>query len=345
MNIINILKRPIASILGRCENIIYDIRNRRRKFAFGVENPDLKFYIIGFNCGWNGLGWIIIHIIEHLEYAEEKGYIPVVDFKSFKNQYVSDAAYTETNMWEYWFEQPAGYGLPDISRSKNIIKSKRSITPGKKHAIGYFDYKNKERMRRLQSLCGRHIKLNDAIKARILETQSRLIGDKKVLGIMCRGTDFTALKPPLHPVQPKPRDIIDEAAVIMGEYGCSHLFLATEDRDIYDLFDKKFGDIILSLPQARFTERDTGENPLAGLSGPENRRETAFSYLASMYILSKCPCFIGGITGGSLAVKIMGGDFEYEHLWDLGTYAPKDEPLRERWKHFREELSGKRARD
>jgi len=343
--ITNTLKHPGKFILARCEDIVYNIKNRQRKQRLGLENPDMKFYVIGFNCGWNGLGWIIIHIIEHLEYAEKNGYVPVIDLKNFKSQYVSDKNYGKENVWEYWFEQPTEYNLQDILKSKHVIKSRRAISPNRTCKIRYFDYKNEKRIEKLRSIYNKYIKFGDAMKNRILETRNKLIGDKKVLGIMCRGTDFTMLKPYLHPIQPTPQDIIGEAKVIMKEYGCSHIFLSTEDTDIYDLFRDAFGDMILSIPQIRFTERDlSGKGSLSDLSDAENRKEIASSYLASMYILSQCPCFISGITGGSLAVKIMGGDFEYEHFWDLGIYTRNDEPLGEYWKHFCEELSGKRVR-
>jgi len=343
--IANILKHPGKFILARCEDIVYNIKNRQRKQRLGPENPDMKFYVIGFNCGWNGLGWIIIHIIEHLEYAEKKGYTPVIDLKHFRSQYVSDKNLGTENVWECWFKQPAEYNLQDILKSENVIRSRRAISPNRKCKIRYFDYKNESRVEKLRSIYNKYIKFDDTVKSRILAMRNNLIGDKKVLGIMCRGTDFTMLKPYLHPVQPNPQDIINEAEIIMKKYNCSHIFLSTEDTDIHNLFREKFGDTVLSVPQTRFAKSDLSANgSLSDLSDSENRRAIAFSYLASMHILSKCPCFISGITGGSLAVKLMSGGFEYEHFWDLGIYTCNDETLGEYWKHFCEELSGKRVR-
>jgi hypothetical protein len=343
--IINTLKNPkkfAKAVLGKSANLIANARNRQREITLGNENPGLAFYIIGFNCGWNGLAWIILHIIEHLEYADEKGYTPVIDLQNFNTQYTSDESLGTENVWEYWFEHPAKYGLGDIAKSKLAIKSKKAIFPHKKYSIDHFDYKNAARMEKLQTICNKYIKINEKTREMILEIQNRLIGDKKVLGIMCRGTDFSKLKPYHHPIQPDPLNVIEEAETIMAKHNCSHIFLSTEDKDIYDLFHKKFGNNLLSVQQTRFSVNDIdGQNPLANLSAPENRKKTAFSYLASMYILSKCPCFMSGITGGSLAVKIMGGNFEYERFWDLGTYP--DAPLSDYWKIFREELSGKRA--
>lgn len=337
-------KRFAKTVLWRSENLIYDIKNRQRKLALGTENPDSDFYEIGFNCGWNGLGWIIIHVLEHLEYAADKKYIPVVNLRGFKNQYVSNENLDKENIWEYWFEQPAQYAPDTILKSKNVIKSKRAISPSKRYRIEYSDYKNKMRMKKLHAIYEKYVRFNENTCAEIFKTQNQLVGNKKVLGIMCRGTDFSKLKPYLHPIQPDPQDVVNEAEIVMKKYNCTHIFLSTEDKDIYDLFHKKFGDALLSIRQTRFSKTDIdNQNPLANLSDAKNRKEIAFSYLASMYILSMCPCFISGITGGSLLVKIMSDGFEYEHFYDIGVYT-QDVSLGEYWKNFIDELTGKRER-
>jgi hypothetical protein len=346
LNLVNALMSPskfAIAILWRCEDVIYKIKNREKKTKYGNENPDFKFYVIGFNCGWNGLAWIILHVIEHIEYAESKEYIPLVDLRNFRNQY-TDASCKE-NIWEYWFEQPAEYDLKSIAESRNIIKSKKIVFPNDKNNIKYFDYKNEVRIQRLRYVYRKYIKINSETKQKILQLKQQIIGDKKVLGIMCRGTDFSVLTPPFHPIQPDPRLIVEEAEIIMKKYNCTHIFLSTEDKEIYDLFHKKFSDLILSVPQDRFSSKDINAlNSLSALSDVESRKKIAFSYLASMHILSKCSCFTGGITGGSIVVKIMSDGFEYERFWDLGLY-PDDESLSKTWRSFCEELFGRKVRN
>jgi hypothetical protein len=337
------------AILWRGEEFIYKFRAREKKIRYGNENPDKKFYIIGFDCGWNGLAWIILHVIGHIEYAESKKYIPVVDLKNFKNQYLSDADIHKENAWEYWFEQPAKYNLQSVAKSKNIIKSRKVrniVIPSNKDNIGYlgYDYKDEKRMQKLRNLYRKYIKINGEIKSRILQLQRDIVGDKKVLGVMCRGTDFSALKPLYHPIQPNPQDVIEESEIIMKKYNCSHIFLSTEDKEIYNLFSKKFGNSLLSVSQERFSKSDIAfQKSLSNLSTAEERKKTAFSYLTSMYILSECQCFIGGITGGSIIVKIMNDHFEYEHFCDLGIYnLEKPLTLNAVWKSFCEELFNRR---
>jgi len=328
-------KKFTIAILWRAKNIILKIKNREKKISLGLENSKLKFYIIGFNCDWNGLAWIIIHIIEHIGYSENKKYIPIIDLRNFHNQY---SCIGEENIWGRWFEQPTEYDLYSIAKSKNIIKSRNMVCPNDKYLINFLDYKNETRLKNARDIYNKHIKINTVTQKKISQIQQEIIGNKKVLGIMCRGTDYSALKPPQHPIQPNPQNIIDEAEIIMKKYNCTHIFLSTEDRNVYNLFHEKFGTSLLSVNQERITQSDIcAKKSLSDLSDIESRRNTAFSYLTSMYILSKCPCFIGGITGGSLLVKIMSNGFEYEHLHDCGTY-PDNVKLKDAWKNLCDEL-------
>ena len=43
-------------------------------------------------------------------------------------------------------------------------------------------------------------------------------------------------------------------------------------------------------------------------------------YFAATYILSKCTCYIAGMTGGSKGVLIMSEGFEYKKIYNLGLY-------------------------
>jgi hypothetical protein len=323
-NFINTLKTPksfIKAILWRCIFIIRILKYREKKLKYGDENPELKFYIIGFEPCWNGLAWINLHILEHIEYAENKKFIPVIDLQNFKTQYVSAEETGKQNVWEYWFEQPAGYDLQAVSKSKNIVKSRNIEYPNEKYRIGYYEYKNEKYIQNLRNIYKKNIKINGEMFNKILQIHEEIVGNKKILGIMCRGTDFSTLKPAHHPIQPNPLDIINEAEIIMRKHNCTHIFLSTEDKEIYDLFKHKFPDCLLSVSQNRFSASDLGgKKSLSELSDAKNRREIAFSYLASMSILSKSSCFICGITGGSILVKIMSDGFEYEHFWDLGLY-------------------------
>ena len=49
--------------------------------------------------------------------------------------------------------------------------------------------------------------------------------DKRVLGILCRGTDYITLRPHNHPVQPQTEIVIQKAKDMMKDYGCDYCYL------------------------------------------------------------------------------------------------------------------------
>ena len=69
--------------------------------------------------------------------------------------------------------------------------------------------------------------------------------EKKILGVLCRGTDYMTLRPHNHPVQPSADIVINKAKAIMREFRCDYCYLATEDESILSAFRKAFGDHLL----------------------------------------------------------------------------------------------------
>jgi len=147
----------------------------------------------------------------------------------------------------------------------------------------------------------------------------------KVLGILCRGTDYLLNQPSNHPVQPDPLDVIKKAEEAVIENNCSYIFLATEDENIYACFREHFREKLLVNQQRRISH-----NEMTNISGvaiarskiirEKNSYLSGLEYLSAINLLSKCSCFIGGRTGGTKAVLLMSDGFEYEYIYDLGYY-------------------------
>ena len=53
---------------------------KEKRVSYGLENPNISFYIIGQEDTCGGLFWLINKVVMHIGYAIDKGYIPVVDF-------------------------------------------------------------------------------------------------------------------------------------------------------------------------------------------------------------------------------------------------------------------------
>ena len=323
MNIKQFIKDTFPSLV----ECIYNFRFRERSVSYGTDNPDKVFYVFGMPDNVGGMWWHINKVLMHLGYAKDKGYIPVIDMKNYENQYIDKENVGRINVWEIFFDQPAKYTLEDIQNSKNIILSKYRPFPFKRYEMGQSKfYDKKERIQYFHQLFNEYIHFNNKTQHYFDLLYDELFrGKGKILGVLCRGTDYVLKKPVNHPIQPRPEDVINDAKQIMQSYSCDHIFIATEDQDILDMFKKEFGDKLMYVDQTRSRKKELDPTGyLSSLNIEKNRGIDPFSrgigYLSAIYLLSKCDCFLAGRTGGCKGVLIMSEGFEYKKIYDLGYY-------------------------
>ncbi len=321
------IKNCIKHLFPHAADIYDAYRNRERRRSYGNENPDKTFYVFGVPDNSGGLWWHINKVLMHLGYVEEKGFIPVVDMQNFKNQYLEDDDVGKLNVWEVFFKQPGGYRLSDISKSKNIILSKKAPSPRPEYLMGHSPfYDNESRIEYFHNLFRKYISFNEHTQKYLDNIYNEILKDKgRIVGVLCRGTDYVLKKPKNHPIQPDPRDVINDVHNVMSQYKCDSVFLATEDLDILEMFKKEFGKKLLYVEQNRVSKEDMSENCfLASINIEKNKGLDTFSkgigYLSATYLLSRCNCYLAGRTGGSKGVLIMSEGFEYKKVYDLGLY-------------------------
>lgn len=318
MSIKHFVKKRLPFVV----DVINNIRFRERRVSYGSDNADKIFYVIGQTDYTGGLWWQVNKVIMHIGYAEEKGYIPVVDLLNNKTQYSES---DNENVWEKFFLQPAGYSMADIHSSKNIIINKIAAWPQKKYMMGQNEfYDCPDRIEYFRNLFHKYIHFNDHTND-ILESRRNSIipREARVVGVLCRGTDYVVKKPKGHPIQPNAKDVIVEVKNIMQNFNCNYVFLATEDQDIYDEFKASFSDSLLAIEQTRISKNDINKDMFLSRKLMENHLDTysiGVDYMTATYILSKCDCFISGRTGGCKGVLLMTKGFEYCKIYNLGLY-------------------------
>ena len=263
-------------------------------------------------------------MLDYIVYAESLGYIPIVDMKYHYNQYFKDGRMYKDNAWEYFFKQPAGYSIDDLTDDAEIKMSLRwpidpefSLTKTNLYAdmdnnrIKYQKYFDK-------------IQYAPDIKNYLESNYKKIIGDEtEILGILCRGTDYLNIRPYGHAIQPDPQTVINKAKELLKKYNYKKIWLATEDADIYDMFKKEFKDILIENPQYRY--RNTKDKVLSQVfvDRKDHNYNLGKEYLLTMYILSKCKYFIGGVTCGTHGLWLLSNAFKnqkYVYLWQLGSY-------------------------
>lgn len=148
---------------------------------------------------------------------------------------------------------------------------------------------------------------------------------EKTLGIICRGTDYVSLKPKNHPVQPNVEDVIKNAKKWVKKYGYTKIYLATEEKAIFDKFENNFPGMMLANKREYYDI--AAENcTIMDIDAVHFDRENddylkGLEYMSSLNILSKCDALLGGNCGGSTMATFMNdGKYTRTKIFDRGIY-------------------------
>lgn len=222
------------------------------------------------------------------------------------------------NLWELLYLQP--YKSDGIEISKYIDIDQKF----------YFkNMPNNKEIEQYSKLFRHFVKFNNSTKKYLDEEYESLIPqNKKIMGVLCRGTDYVGAKPKGHPVQPSVDEVISEVKEKMQEYNCVFLYLATDEYRTEKMFREIFGSKLLINKRQYYDEyRDIcGDDKNGRIDNIHKKRENdnylrSIEYISSLNLLAKCNAFIAGNCGGSRAVMYMnGGKFEYCNLFNLGLY-------------------------
>lgn len=298
------------------------------KWIEGVQiNKNISGHPIVFQCrdGSPGLFSYVVHVLGFVRYAHKHNLMPVVDLQTFENTYLGKGSVGKLNAWEYYFKQPANIAVTELDLETCEIFDTRDTNRNGQLKMPWWDWEcfdqNSVTCKMWRAYAKRYIKLSDKALSLVDETYARLVkpGDK-VLGIQCRGTDYTKHKPHAHPVQPSPEMVMAKAEELIKTKGYNKIFLATEDGIVFRKFKEKFGDIIIASDDTHvdYDGQSWVNNILP--QGEQEKLDHGMAYLISMMMLTRCNAFVAGRTSGSIGVMILSKGFEYSYIYDLGFY-------------------------
>lgn len=292
---------------------------------FLIEVIEYRQYIcvIKRNDSVPGLASHIITNIGQIVYALNQGYVPVIDTVNCDNCFNHLSKMENRNIWEKYFRQPFSSSLDHISESTNMISI--DGIPSFYPSYKMDDLENEALLDFWRKVVAKYMRLSEYMEKKLADVKLSLgWNDKRVLGVICRGTDYTDIKPYNHPVQPDINKMISDAKGLMEEYHCDYCYLATEDETIYTHFKEVFGERLLFSQNILYSDLQ-GET----LNSYNNQNEINADvkneeYLISLKLLSECTCFIGGRTSGAVVATIFSKGFEHFHLYDEGRYGIDD---------------------
>lgn len=320
--------RNIHIIYNKIQKTIYSLKNRERKVSYGNLYEDKTFYICRRASHRVGLfSYVLVHL-EHIYYADEKGYIPVIDMKNYANTYLENNEIGLVNSWEYYFEQPVVMNnqenmLEVACKSKNVILG--SCDRGKGKQIDFtIDFLKDPELANWKKLYKKYICLNLKTKEYIDKEYASIIQpNDRVLGVAIRGTDYTKLKPCGHPIQPELQDVIQKTDELLKNWNCNKVYLCTESEKTLIAFKKAFPNQIVTTHREFYG--DTGEKYVTEISFQREHDKylSGLEYLTSIYILARCNCLLASFASGVTATLLITNGFEKTYFWDLGVYGGK----------------------
>lgn len=293
---------------------------REKKKHWGKENPDKTFYIIRRNYSYSGLFSIYITTLARIDEALKKKYIPIVDMQNSFNIYLDEEKIGKENAWEYYFEQPMGYTLDAVKKSKNIIISDGSVPEMFPYMDIEFLMGKKGNIEYWKKIAKKYIRVNAEIRETAKHIYNKLFSkNDKVLGVRCRGTDYKKMKLTNHPIQPEIPEVLREVKRIVDEYFCTKIFLMTEDITYYEACKEKFGDMVVTYKDnfVKYTEGAIGE---AMYNQVKSKYMMGRDYLLETLLLAECNCLCAGCVSSTVSVLLMAENYEYIYLFDLGVF-------------------------
>lgn len=328
-------KLKYIGFAGIYHRMMYKWISRERHESYGAKNPQDIFYVIrGIDhmckhyCGVP-LNLLAIHsyVLSHLLYAQQKGYLPIIDQRHDPvNNRESYPINGTDNPWEYFWCQPIPYTLDEVYASQRVILSKQSwYEPGN---LGYSveAHQNIEIIQAYQRISAQ-VPLNSVTRQYIDSWKDKLFSDRgKILGVSLRRGGHAKADhcyAPNHPIQPEPEELAAIVAKRLKEWNMDAVFLTTEEELYIELFRNIFGDRLICLPRVRYHGWRAYPSDQDPLYLPGQRYQTALDYLTEMELLSVCSGLIGSITSGlRYAIIQNNGKFEHLEILDCGRHPP-----------------------
>lgn len=310
-------------------------KGAEKRTSFGTENPDKIFYVLRpyYYLQRNELtvnvSNLLMHYyrnLQHLAYAVEKGWIPVVDWENY-GPFPHEENYpvngTE-NCWEYYWNQPSEYTLEEVYRSKNVILSVQNTRDNKYVPSCSFRAPLQKQAEDYAERCPQYdklITLNEYTAKYIQEKQDKLFPkNARILGVAVRGTSYgiSATKNNVngHPIQPKIGNLIESIRTTMDEWKMDYVFITCELDSVILEIENAFEGKVLYLSRQRYKTppmRGDIEKNLDPLYVPGQKYQTNLDYLTEMVLLSRCTSLLAAMSSGVRAA-IIWNDKSYEQM-------------------------------
>ena len=269
------------------------------------------------NCGL--FSFYIVHL-GCINKCLSRGYIPIIDLKSFPNVY-NKGNISVINPWEKFFFQPYNYTLEEVEKyAKNIKYYKcngKEYRPNEKYI-----YYHHNLVSFWHNFAKKFMPLKKEIVKEALYLMKKLFGNSlNILGVKMRGTDYISLRLKGHSIPPKIEQVISDTKMMDEKYKYDYIFFATEDEIIKKQFVEIFGNKLKLLNPKVIINYNYNNTYMINLN--ENiygNLEYIKNYILNTIILSKCLDIITPRCSGAAGIFILTNGFRNTIIYNIGQY-------------------------
>lgn len=272
-------------------------------WSYGDEYADETIYLVDEQG--NGVGFFAefgVTLIK-LYFAYERGFTPYIHWGENYLYYESDGIEGETNAFLYYFA-PASH-VKGIDAARHVVKSENCHYEQVKSLFGAVSYDvSEEYVNAMADMLRRYIKYNDRTAEYLREQYSKLLGDKKTLGVHYRGTDFKK-QYNNHPVAVRIEQTIEEVNRLLESGYYEQIFIATDEEDAVKKFKATFGDKVKAYQDVF---RDEGGDDSIAFSVSDRLHHKyllGLEVLRDQYTLTNCDGLVCGYSNVTFVARIM----------------------------------------
>ena len=283
-----------------------------------------KYCLIRRNDPIPGLASHIITNLGQIAASLNNGYIPLIDTVNANNVFTGLSKNYNINAWELYFKQPLNVSYTDLLPGQEI-----KILDGIPAFMPTYNMdclSNPDLMKFWRTIMRRYMSISVDMANQVNAYLNELPFDSntKILGVLCRGTDYTNMRPYNHPVQPSLNIVLAKADEMMSKYQCDYCYLATEDQEILNAFRNKLQNKLLTT-QDIYYQSDLKESiNQTNIDNHIDLHHKNVEYLTALILLSKCQYFIGGRTSGTVVSLLLADHFDETYIWNCGRYGIDD---------------------
>lgn len=283
--------------------------------------PDKNIYYIENNSNVRGFFSLFFLAVDALSIADRYVLTPVIRFGERTLYYQGTEINGSMNPFEYYFEQVSEVGVDEIEKCTRVLYYKEGHR-NSDFNVPFFvasqlvsgDNGKTDYITESARIYKKYFRYKPEVGKYLSANRDKVIGNKRVLGVHVRGTDFNNgyLN---HAKAVTLEQYIQETekAFIAGKF--EKIFLATDEEKAINAFKAKFGqDVIWYNDVLRST---TGEALHFSTNARENHKYLlGLEVLRDAATLAACDGLVAGLSNVSLAVRVMkcGNDESFEYL-------------------------------